>query len=126
MKKGRYIHKQVKIRVNGKYIQCDKKIAEVVRTLNKVGCITQLSCQDNNGKVWFCFTLAGARHFWKMAHGLWYKTDDGKMENWMYDQDWQYININNDWGRVVEELVSLRFPKEELSKFKKYLRTLEG
>lgn len=42
-------HKTKKIYINGKWIEADEKIADVIWELNKAGLVTEYSCQGGKG-----------------------------------------------------------------------------
>jgi len=129
------LHPQVKFKVYGRTIICDKKIANIIKTLNRHGCETYLSCQDNNGSVWIDFSVEGAQHFLGIVnhHEFAHFAPKG-FDTWLRQQEWQYCWQPNGhytedektfvpYGGVLHS-VSLRFPKKHLPCFRRYFNAI--
>jgi hypothetical protein len=129
------LHPQTKFKVYGRTIVCDKKIANIIKTLNQHGCETHLSCQDNNGAVWIDFSVEGAQQFLSIInHHQYFNPYIQKFDGWLRQQKWQYCWQPNGhyaqdrktfipYGGIIHS-VSLRFPKEHLSCFRKYFNAV--
>jgi hypothetical protein len=129
-------HKQVKLEEFG--IECDEGLADIIYALNKWGFTTNNSCQDNNGKIWVCFdsyydvftlyqmilqakTRVCINSFKDNLFD--YLLDYGDLSICM-DEDVVFDPNNEDTvqgiGRL-NDVVSLRFPKKDFPKFRKFL-----
>jgi len=111
------MHKQKRVRIgNGKRISVDEGIADIIKGLNRNGCETIMSCQDNFDKVWIEFQLSGARRVQNLCRT--HPDVDSSDFLWLTNLEWQYREmVQGDW-------VAFRMSKKDLPKFRKILKTI--
>lgn len=133
-----YEHEQVKISIGDDEFLVDKGIEDLILSFNEWGFATANSCIDNHGMVWISFfDIDGVRDFIQLSlvkrnkingqgfvrETLFDYLTDG-MCNWKCDFYERSIIDPRDNESIIDigvvrENISLRFPKEDLDKFKR-------
>jgi hypothetical protein len=138
---GRPHHPQVYVRTPGVYI--DEDIAELVALVNRHGCVTQMSCQDDNGgvgsvrRIWLDFRAsASVARFVKLLDDPAEAGDPESVSNRLatttVPDDWRAFRENRQWhyttrterfgGRIHAGAISVRFPYTDLAEVVRRLR----
>lgn len=130
----------------------DEKLKPILEKLNKNGFKTQNSCQDNHGKIWIQFNPISSwtklmekalfdhldQNEFQRIHGQ----EDNYETLWGFISDWVKYTVNYDepdlsdedefyertggFSRnyILNESISIRFPKEMLSKFEQFFDSM--
>lgn len=125
-------HKQKEISLGEYTFSVDEKIVDLILLLNECGYHTELSCEDNNGKIWIMFPSSFATQLMTELCKFSHETGDNDLFEYLsctatwtvvYEED--SINISDDEVEGIGELSvyhSLRFPKEDLNMIEKLLK----